>query len=204
MQSMFTHCLPILNFYHHQIVVIWSAALNDWISSTHECCCQPVRMCQCDFGLFHQEIYCGNMYFWLLDVFYYVCKGMGWNLSGPCTATSKTYCALLSCLSFNQSYTVTSKIFCCFPFLLIPQSIPPFWWSIGLSLWGCHNCCLVPWSYDPCDKILGKVLPHNHISCPWLIILFLDTCHMWGCSLNPVWEDVHLGDSVVWAFHCPL
>jgi hypothetical protein len=56
---------------------------------------------------------------------------------------------------------------------------------------------MVPWNNSPCDEILDKLLPHNHIGYVWLI-LFLGTFHTWHYLLIPVWKSVLLGDSILW------
>jgi hypothetical protein len=40
------------------------------------------------------------------------------------------------------------------------------------SLWGHYDCRMVPWNNSPCDEILDKLLPHNHIDmCGWFFFL---------------------------------
>jgi hypothetical protein len=110
----------------------------------------------------------------------YVCKGQVriCHLSSPCIATSKMYC---------------------FPSLFITLSVLNFWWSAGLSLWGHHGSHSVPWSNDPCGKILNKLLPHNHIGYVWLILLFLGTVCTLDCLPVTVQKGALLGDNAPWA-----
>jgi hypothetical protein len=82
-------------------------------------------------------------------------KRVGQDSSSSCTGTSKIYCACSSCSTLYQFYTSDEMQNFTYGGVMI---VPWF-----------HE---VPWSNDQCDKILNKLLPHNHTGYVWLILPF--------------------------------